>query len=97
MIFVSLLQLEISSVTVTEYVPLFSARLLIPPQSIVYGPFPPPLGDKTIDPSLKVLQLISVIFGLNNISNGSVTVAESCTAHPFDGVIITVYVPGLNP
>ena len=40
-------------------------------------------------PSVNVLQLISVIVGLNIISVGSVITAESCTGHP-DIVIITL-------
>ena len=59
----------------------------------MYTPPFPPDGFKTIVPSVKVLQVISVIVGLNTISEGSVITAKSCTGHQFT-VTITGYVPG---
>ena len=44
-------------------------------------------------PSVKELQLISVIVGLNTISEGSVITAKSCAGHPHT-VTITEYVTG---
>ena len=61
----------------------------------MYAPPFPPDGFNVIIPSLYELQLILVIVGLNIISSGSLTIAESRTGQPAI-VTITLYVPGLR-
>ena len=91
----------LASVTVTVYVPAVTPVMLAVVAALlhtkVYGEVPPdPIA--VADPSLPPLQLMFVFTTeLATTADGSVMVKETESEHPFASVIVTEYVPALNP
>ena len=57
----------------------------------------PPVPEAAADPSLPPLQLTLEVVKVAETAFGSVIVTSSVSVHPLASVVVTVYVPAVNP